>query len=161
MAAAFFLLFTNPKSNPWLFLALLNIAGSLFCLLYHAAGMIGARAALRWRDYILAIEDDKSPLDYPLHWFYDPSKLEQKKQTHKCFLKPLGFESNILPLQIAWIVTPFIFECGWVAASGYLVWRGNLLAFAIPSLVVSGAILLFIICRTLNLLMTGKISMRL
>ncbi|MFC1944992.1 hypothetical protein ACFLX5_05925 [Chloroflexota bacterium] len=58
------------------FIWVLTLAGTIFCLLHNYTGNSGARAALRWRQYMRYIEKGgKSPL---WKWRYDSIKKKIK-----------------------------------------------------------------------------------
>jgi hypothetical protein len=84
------------------------IAGTLYCLLHHKAGLQGSRGALIWREYMLKIEAGNN--NAPWKWFY---KTYRSKQYSECLLvRP--------PLPSAWLVSPSIFMLLWLGAPFYV-----------------------------------------
>lgn len=118
LVAAFVHIITIPETNtnqlfPYAFYPVtfgISIIGTLFCILYHVAGMMGSLAASRWRLYMQHIEIKQT--DTPWNWFFTKTEI--------------GYEKRLLgrlPFPIAWLCSPALFFMVWGCAIIYLILR--------------------------------------
>ena len=112
LVAAFAMIRINPELFPYAFPLItggISIVGILFCFLHYGAGRLGSRAAFRWRQYMIRVENHHP--DAPWSWFYGET------QCARCERRLL----NKPPLPSAWLISPAIFFLVWLAAIAYIL----------------------------------------
>jgi hypothetical protein len=98
------------------------LAGILYCLLQSQAGMSGAQAAFRWRQYMFDIENNQR--DAPWNSIYEHCPHTCRGRGMRRLCTQLTCEGCLLerpPLPSAWLISPSIFIVLWSGASLYLI----------------------------------------
>lgn len=138
LIAAFATLLVNANQLPWalaIFIWVITVGGSLFCLFHQITGESGANAASKWREYMRFVEGAQENTPW--------SKFDQFSETYHRRHIQMRQEGKLwsrckstymrlrcdkclvqrLPLPHTWITIPAIFASGWVFAAVYITTR--------------------------------------